>query len=67
MNRYWHSTQEVSDLKNGDLKLTMTAPMSPDLIAWVLSWGEGIKSAKPAELKHKLIEKHKAALRNLKL
>ena len=65
INRYWHSTQQLSDLQNGDMKLTMIAPISPDLIAWIMSWGEGIKSAKPSELKSKLMAKHKASLKNL--
>lgn len=65
INRFWHSTQEFIEETNGDLKLIMVVPTTPELLSMIMSWGEGIKFIKPERLKNMLIEKHRLSLNNL--
>lgn len=61
INRKFHQSQVVfnEDNPDEDLNIRMNVPISPELIAWILSWGGGIKVKSPQELKDKVVEKAK--------
>lgn len=61
-NRHWHHSQKFKKLRNGDIILTLTVPIVPDFVSWIVGWGEGIKVLEPQELINRVIERHKRAL-----
>ena len=51
-DRIWHSTQTLTPLKNGQLKMTLTVAENRELVGWILSFGQGVIVSKPQTLKH---------------
>lgn len=49
--RLWHPTQKFSTTKTGVCTLTFSAPLSPELIAWVVSWADSLRIVAPSQLK----------------
>ncbi len=52
--RQWHSSQTLKPLRDGELELTMTLGGLEEIERWVLSWGEHVTVAEPAELKRRI-------------
>ena len=52
--RIWSPDQKVKKLSKGRIRLTFSASSVPELIAWVLSWGEEAKVAGPDWLVEKV-------------
>ena len=48
--RQWHPTQTISELKNGDVILTMQAGGLDEMSTWVLGWGPQAKVLSPPAL-----------------
>ena len=46
----WHQSQELRELKNGDLQLTLKLSSLIEIERWVLGWGGDAKVIKPVEL-----------------
>lgn len=61
-NRFWHHSQKLVKMKNGNVILKMDVPIVPDFTAWLMSWGDSIKILKPKELIIKLKRKYQSAL-----
>ncbi len=59
-NRSWHKSQEFIEKDNGDIILKMKASVTPELIAWIMGWGENLKVLKPGILQSQI--KDKAAM-----
>ena len=55
-NRRWHMSQQLTKLGDGSMELTMTVPLSPELISWIMSWGHGLTVVGPEELKQEVKE-----------
>lgn len=49
-NREWHPTQQFSLDDNGRGTLTMSVPLSPELLSWVLGWADSIRVTAPPAL-----------------
>ena len=49
-SRQWHPSAKVVHHRDGTLTLTMTVPISPELITWVLGWANTLTAQKPSEL-----------------
>jgi predicted DNA-binding transcriptional regulator YafY len=49
-DRFWHSSQEFEDIKDGGIRLTMDVSISPELVSWVLSWRTMVKIKAPESL-----------------
>jgi predicted DNA-binding transcriptional regulator YafY len=45
--RIWSLEQKVIEKKDGKIKLSFTASSEPELIAWLLSFGDEAKLIKP--------------------
>ncbi len=56
-NRHWHPTQKFEIMSDGSAELEMFSSVSPELVAWLLGWGEGLKVLEPDELKKKIVAK----------
>jgi predicted DNA-binding transcriptional regulator YafY len=52
--RIWSPDQEIKDLKNGRIRLSFSASSEPELIAWVLSFGDEARLIKPVWLVKKV-------------
>ena len=50
-SRSWHPSQRFTSFKNGKVDLTMTAPLSPELVSWVVSWADVLEVKQPKRLK----------------
>ncbi|MBC8214778.1 MAG: WYL domain-containing protein [Candidatus Marinimicrobia bacterium] len=48
--RNWHHTQEIGCYKSGDLWITLLTGITPELIAWIMSWHKNVKVIKPKSL-----------------
>ena len=49
-DRIWHPSQKISIKMDGTLLLKMEAPISPELVTWILGWHTAIKVTKPGSL-----------------
>ena len=55
--RHWHSSQKLTPLRDGRLRLEVTVAHLDDVWPWVLSWGEGARALAPKSLVKLLAEK----------
>ncbi len=55
-NRKWHQTQETYLDSSGNLILEMRAPITIDLISWIMSWSYVIEVLKPKKLRKEIIK-----------
>ena len=55
-NRKWHQTQETYLDEYGNLILEMKAPVTIDLISWIMSWSYVIEVLKPKKLRKEIIK-----------
>jgi predicted DNA-binding transcriptional regulator YafY len=54
--RIWSSDQRIRKLRKGRISLTFSVSSQPELIGWVLSFGEEAKVVKPDWLVKKIKE-----------
>lgn len=52
--REWHESQDLRDLPDGRLQLTLHLGALPEIESWVLSWGAEAEVVEPAELRERL-------------
>jgi predicted DNA-binding transcriptional regulator YafY len=50
-SRLWHPSQSVTRRARGSLDLTLEAPLSPELVSWIVSWSDVITIISPRKLK----------------
>lgn len=63
-NRKWHQTQNTYLDDDGNLILEMKAPVTIDLISWIMSWSYVIEVLKPKKLRQDIIKTVKLMLYN---
>jgi len=61
--RRWHQSQQLKELGNGEIELTMELSSFTEIVGWILSWGEHARALSPKELVREVKE---AAGRTLK-
>ncbi|HHT9135418.1 MAG TPA: helix-turn-helix transcriptional regulator [Candidatus Avalokitesvara rifleensis] len=49
--RQWHSSQRITPLKDGKIRMNLRVAGSPELLAWVLGFGAQVRVIKPESLK----------------
>jgi predicted DNA-binding transcriptional regulator YafY len=54
--RKWHPTQQLIELPDGQLRLTMQLNNLEEVERWILSWGEHATVLEPKELRNRLHE-----------
>lgn len=59
--RVWHPSQNIQELADGGLELTLQLSSLHEIEPWVLSWGEHVRVAGPTELKKRISGRLKAA------
>ncbi len=63
--RRWHVTQQLEELEAGALRLKLNCSQGPELINWIMSWGEQVVVEKPEALAKTVGEKHARAARRM--
>ncbi|MBN1545413.1 MAG: WYL domain-containing protein [Syntrophaceae bacterium] len=53
-NRLWHPSQKAVIDKKGCLNLTIRVADTPELVGWILSFGNGVRVIKPDKLHQKI-------------
>ena len=59
IERLWHPTQEMIENEDGTLDLNMRVAIVPELVRWVLSWGDDCQVLAPTALDDMVLEKHR--------
>jgi len=49
--RRWHPSQEITDLPDGGVRITMRCGLSPELTSWILHWTPKIQVVEPKDLR----------------
>jgi predicted DNA-binding transcriptional regulator YafY len=61
-NRTWHPSQQITEKNDGTLIIKFDAPVSPELITWILGWHTAIRVLKPESLIDEIKQKLKETL-----
>jgi len=61
--RDWHPTQVLEPLLSGELEVTLTAPVCPELTRWILGYGKDVEVVEPKALREAIRGEWLAALR----
>lgn len=62
--RIWSPDQKITKSKGDKVKLSFTASSEPEMVGWLLSWGENAKVLNPDWLVDEMKEKTKRILNN---
>lgn len=62
-DRVWHPSQQLTPLKGGRLKMTLTVANTRELVGWVLSFGSGVRVVRPDSLRKAIAEEARYILR----
>lgn len=60
--RLWHPTQQIEELPDGRLRLSLTCAQLMPLVSWVLEWGPHARALEPPELVKQVRSELEAAL-----
>jgi predicted DNA-binding transcriptional regulator YafY len=60
--RRFHDTQQIETLKDGRIRMTLTAPVNFETVNWVLSFGAHVEVIRPKKLRGMVITALKQAL-----
>jgi len=55
-DRIWHSSQRLTHMKDGRLRMTLQVADTRELLGWILSFGSGVRVLKPDSLRQKVQE-----------
>lgn len=53
--RKWHSTQRVVNKSDGSIEMNLEVGLTPDLVQWVLGFGDNVEVLEPEQLKSKIV------------
>jgi predicted DNA-binding transcriptional regulator YafY len=60
----WHRSQQLTELPDGGVELTLTVAGTFEIRPWILSWGDGVEVLEPADLREAVADAvRKAAAR----
>ena len=52
--RNWHSSQQIQELADGNLELSLTLNSLEEIVPWILSWGKDCEVVSPVKLRRKV-------------
>ena len=52
--RNWHSSQQIQELADGNLELSLTLNSLGEIVPWILSWGKDCEVVRPLKLQRKV-------------
>ena len=59
----WHPSQVVERQADGSIMMTLTVFHTPELVTWILGWGERVEVLEPADLRREVARTAKAMVR----
>jgi predicted DNA-binding transcriptional regulator YafY len=59
--RIWHPTQEIKELADGGVEISLEIPINFEIISWVLGFGAAARVLEPASLRTRIKDEHFAA------
>ena len=62
--KFWHPTQKIKALRNGEVELQMNLSHLTDIKRWILAWGSQAKVLSPDELSQAIRSEAKAIIKN---
>lgn len=57
-NQFWHSTQEIIALENGNYLMKLRCGINRELVGWIFQWMSNVKVQKPQILKDIVVDKY---------
>ena len=70
LNRFWHASQKMEKLENGNVILHLLVEINIELIGWIAMWLDNVKIIAPeilkTEFKNRLINMNKILIENSK-
>lgn len=60
--RRYHPSQRTAVLRDGGVRVELRAPLSPDVVAWLVGWGAMVRVCSPQTLADRVEAEHTAAL-----
>jgi proteasome accessory factor B len=57
----WHRSQQLTELPDGGVELTVTVAGTVEIRPWILSWGDGVEVLEPPELREAVAASVRAA------
>ncbi len=61
-SRRWHPTQRTKVLRAGGVRMELDAPVTPDVVSWLVGWGAMVKVCEPTTLAQAVVAEHRAAM-----
>lgn len=52
--RTWHTSQKIRPGRDGSVRLSMELPITPEVISWILSFGDQARVVRPPELSRRI-------------
>lgn len=59
--RKWHRTQKLQPLDGGQAEMEICVGITPDLVKWIVGWGDWVEVLEPAALRAEVRQIHAAA------
>ena len=63
-DKLWHTSQELTLLKDGRLRMMLKVADTTELVGWILSFGSQVRVVRPESLRQKLAEEARKILRS---
>lgn len=60
--RRWHPTQKLAPTRGGGVRLSMRVTPTPDMIPWLLSWGDRARVKSPPAIRERVRDEMERAL-----
>ena len=61
----WHSSQKITTLKDGQLKMVLEVSDTQELVGWILHFGAGVQVVRPDSVREKVREEAEKIFSNL--
>ena len=61
--RIWHPTQELRELPDGGVQITVEVPINYEIISWIMGFGSAAEAIEPESLRNQIMREHDTAAR----
>ena len=61
----WHSSQKITTLKDGRLKMVLEVSDTQELVGWILHFGAGVQVVRPDSVREKVREEAEKIFSNV--
>ena len=59
--RIWHPTQEIRDLPDGGVEISVEVPINYEIISWIMGFGSAAQVIEPDSLRKRIMLEHQTA------